>query len=122
MFISYQNYKGGINNLVVVESDGIVTTSLKDKETAIRNHKKKLNKLNVPKLTLIDKSNMAHKKASEGNYTITDKKDNKQYKYGENPYMDMQIHNCVYVDMFPEEVEDKTNFYGFNRDNYILEQ
>jgi hypothetical protein len=45
MFISYQNYKGGINNLVVVESDGVVTTSLKNKETAIRNHKRKLSKL-----------------------------------------------------------------------------
>ena len=45
MFIHYQHYKGGTYNLVVVESEGIVTTSLKDKETAIRNHKRKLRNL-----------------------------------------------------------------------------
>jgi hypothetical protein len=42
MYISYKNYQGGINNLVVVESNGVVTTSIKDTETAIRTHKRKL--------------------------------------------------------------------------------
>lgn len=45
MNISYKNYQGGNNNVVVVESDGVVTTSLKDKETAIRTHKRKLKRL-----------------------------------------------------------------------------
>jgi hypothetical protein len=45
LYISYGNYQGGINNLVVVESNGVVTTSLKDKETAIRTHKRKLKRL-----------------------------------------------------------------------------
>jgi len=47
MQIGYCNYNGGINNLVYVSSYGIITTSRKDKETAIKNHKRKLNKLNV---------------------------------------------------------------------------
>ena len=42
MFIWYENYNGGINNLVVVKSHGIITTSLKDKTTAIKNHRRKL--------------------------------------------------------------------------------
>lgn len=45
MYISYRNHHGGINNLVVVESSGVVTTSLKDKETAIRTHKRKLKRI-----------------------------------------------------------------------------
>ncbi|MEH7117621.1 hypothetical protein V7128_09405 [Neobacillus vireti] len=45
MYISYINYQGGKNNLVVIESNGVVTTSLKDKETAIRTHKRKLKRL-----------------------------------------------------------------------------
>lgn len=45
MNISYKNYQGGNNNLVVVESGGVVTTSLKDKNTAIRTHKRKLKRL-----------------------------------------------------------------------------
>ncbi|MBM7650910.1 hypothetical protein [Neobacillus cucumis] len=45
MYISYRNYEGGINNLVIVESNGVVTSSLKDKETAVRTHKRKLKRL-----------------------------------------------------------------------------
>ena len=45
MYISYKNYQGGINNLVVVESNGVVTTSIKDTKTAIRTHKRKLKRL-----------------------------------------------------------------------------
>lgn len=47
MYIWTENYKGGINNLWVVKSDNVTTTSLKDKETAIKNHKRKLRKLGV---------------------------------------------------------------------------
>ncbi|MDR4945456.1 hypothetical protein [Neobacillus cucumis] len=45
MYISYRNYEGGINNLVIVESNGVITSSLKDKETAVRTHKRKLKRL-----------------------------------------------------------------------------
>jgi hypothetical protein len=45
MYVSYRSYQGGINNLVVVESNGLVTSSLKDKETAIRTHKRKLKRI-----------------------------------------------------------------------------
>jgi hypothetical protein len=45
MYISYRSYKDGINNLVVVESNGVITTSLKDKETAVRTHKRKLKRI-----------------------------------------------------------------------------
>lgn len=43
------------------------------------------------------------------------------YKYGENPYMDMQCENAIFVDLFPECVEDISNFHGFNRNKYALE-
>jgi hypothetical protein len=58
--------------------------------------------------------------ARRGNYVIIDKKTNEEYKYGDNPFMDMQIENACFVDMFPEELKDKTDYFGFNRDNYIL--
>lgn len=46
MIIRYENYKGGVNNLCVVESNGIITTSTKGKDMAIKNHLKKLKKYN----------------------------------------------------------------------------
>lgn len=49
MYISYKNYQGGIDNLVVVESNGVVTTSIKDTKTAIRTHKRKLKLLRLNK-------------------------------------------------------------------------
>lgn len=45
MLISYQNVNGGVNNLDVVESEGIATTSVKGKATAVKNHKRKLLRL-----------------------------------------------------------------------------
>lgn len=42
MFIKYENYKGGINNLIVVfDLAGIYATSLKSKEQEIKNYLKK---------------------------------------------------------------------------------
>ncbi|BDR74325.1 hypothetical protein K144316041_p21640 (plasmid) [Clostridium tetani] len=38
----YENYNGGINNLAVVKSNNIVTTSLKGMDTAVKNHKRKM--------------------------------------------------------------------------------
>lgn len=43
MYVSFKNYKGGINNLIVVSNDnGIYATSLKDIKTALRNYERKL--------------------------------------------------------------------------------
>lgn len=53
---------------------------------------------------------------------IFDIKSGKSYLYKENPYFDMMIENCVFCDMFPEEVKNKANFYGFERENYILSE
>jgi len=44
MIIYYENYKGGINNLIIIESGGIRTTSTKSKDAAIKNHNRKLKK------------------------------------------------------------------------------
>ena len=45
MFITYKNYKGGINNLCVVsDAMGNYATSLKGKDQAIKNYKKKVRK------------------------------------------------------------------------------
>ena len=47
MCIWYENYRGGVNNLACVMSNGIITTSSKGKEVAIRNHNRKLKMLGV---------------------------------------------------------------------------
>ena len=45
MFITYKNYKGGINNLCVVSDVmGNYATSLKGEAQAIKNYKKKVRK------------------------------------------------------------------------------
>lgn len=72
-------------------------------------------------MTLIEKCNKAIKETRDGKYIITDKETGKSYKYGENPYMDMQCENAVFVDLFPECVEDVSDFHGFNKNRYILE-
>lgn len=51
---------------------------------------------------------------------IYDKINRNFYTYGENPYYDMIISNCVFCDMFPEEVPNKFDFCGFNRSLYSL--
>jgi hypothetical protein len=73
-------------------------------------------------MSRIEKINKAFQEAKIGEYTITYKKTNERYKYGENPFADMQIENACFVDMFPEEIKDKTDFFGFNRDAYTLEK
>lgn len=43
MYITYKNYKGGINNLIVVSDDkGRFATSLISIEQAIKNYKRKI--------------------------------------------------------------------------------
>ena len=43
LYISYQNYNGGINNLIIVEdTKGNFSTSTISKERAIQNYYKKL--------------------------------------------------------------------------------
>ena len=45
MLIKYVNYKGGVNNLIVVfDAQGVYATSLKSKEQAIKNYNRKKNK------------------------------------------------------------------------------
>lgn len=46
LFISYQNYKGGINNLIIVEDiHGNYGSSTASKEKAIQNYYKKLKRV-----------------------------------------------------------------------------
>lgn len=47
MLIWYENNYKGKNNLTCVMSNGIITTSTKGKEMAIRNHNRKLKLLGV---------------------------------------------------------------------------
>lgn len=51
---------------------------------------------------------------------VLDKKTGKEYEYGENPYYNMVIENCIFCDMFSDEVKDQNNFYGFNREHYAI--
>lgn len=45
MYINFVNYKGGINNLIVVsDNNGNFSTSQKDVKTAIKNYKRKIKK------------------------------------------------------------------------------
>lgn len=47
MTVSYRNYKGGINNLIVVSDDkGNTATSTKDLQQAIKNLKRKQRRKN----------------------------------------------------------------------------
>jgi hypothetical protein len=47
MYIWFESQNGGTNNLTVVMSHGIVTTSAVSKETAIKAHCAKLRKLGI---------------------------------------------------------------------------
>lgn len=42
------------------------------------------------------------------------------YWYGENPFADMLIENALFCDMFPDDVPDPENFFGFSRSAYNL--
>ena len=48
VIISYENYKGGINNLIVAQYgfNGVVSTSLINEDMAIEHLKRKINKQN----------------------------------------------------------------------------
>lgn len=73
-------------------------------------------------MSSLKKITQAIAEAKTGKYKITDKKTGNIYKYGEDLYMDTQIINCCFADMFPDKTENAINFHGFNRDNYILSQ
>lgn len=62
----------------------------------------------------------AIEEAKRGKYKITDSM-GITYKYGENPYADMRIELAILMDLYPEYVESTTDFLGFNRNEYILE-
>ncbi len=42
------------------------------------------------------------------------------YYYGENPFADTLIESALMCDMFPEEVPDPQNYFGFRRSEYSL--
>lgn len=42
------------------------------------------------------------------------------YYYGENPFADMLIENALFCDMFPGDVDDPENFFGFRRSDYSI--
>ena len=42
------------------------------------------------------------------------------YWYGDNPYTDMLIEIALYCDMFPDDVLNKRNYYGFDRTVYCI--
>lgn len=46
-YIWFENYNGGVNNLTVIKTGSIVTTSTKGKETALKNHNRKLRKVGL---------------------------------------------------------------------------
>ena len=46
----------------------------------------------------------------------------REYFYGENPYADMLIENALFCDMYPEDVFDVNDFFGFCRSDYSLRQ
>lgn len=48
MYINFVNYKGGINNLIVVsDNKGNYATSQKDVKTAVKNYKRKIKKCHI---------------------------------------------------------------------------
>ena len=48
MYINFVNYKGGINNLIVVsDNKGNYATSQKDVKTAIKNYKRRIKKWQI---------------------------------------------------------------------------
>ena len=63
-------------------------------------------------MTLTEKYNQAIRKAK--NKVLTIKSTGESYKYGDNPYYDMIIENCVYYDLFAGD-----NPY-FERNDYTL--
>ena len=42
------------------------------------------------------------------------------YKYGDNPYMDMCIESCVFIDRNTDIVKNPDDYFGFNRSNWEL--
>jgi len=52
---------------------------------------------------------------------IKNKKTGEVFVYGQNPFADMEIMNCVYVDFYPDKVKNKQDFFGFNRDKWEVE-
>lgn len=73
--------------------------------------------------TLIDRCHRAieaEKTIGYSGYSIKDKNTGMVYKYGDNPYVDMCIENCVFVDSNTDIVENPDDYFGFNRSNWEL--
>lgn len=58
--------------------------------------------------------------AASPGFSISGGELRKTYLYGENPFADMLIENALFCDMFPEEIADPNDSYGFNRSLYTI--
>ena len=70
--------------------------------------------------TVIDRYYRAIEAAKKIGYSIKDKNTGMVYKYGDNPYMDMCIESCVFMDRNTDIVENPDDYFGFNRSNWEL--
>ena len=70
------------------------------------------------KLTYLEKLNTVKARAPRTH--ISGGELTRGYYYGENPFADMLIENALFCDMFPEEVPDPQNFFGFCRSAYSI--
>lgn len=72
MHISYANYKGGTNNLIVIEGNGITTTGQRSKEKVIQSHKNKLiKKLDSLKIKLSNLEELKYKQQCEEHWKLS---------------------------------------------------
>ena len=69
-------------------------------------------------LTYLEKLNAVKAKAPRAH--ISGGELSRGYYYGENPFADMLIEGALFCDMFPEEVPDPENFFGFRRSAYSV--
>lgn len=72
--------------------------------------------------TVMEMANEVKKEAESKKYIITDVKTGQSFKYGDDPYMDQQLENCLFVDLFQDIVPDKADYYGFNRNQYLIKK
>lgn len=125
MFVKYENYKGGINNLCVVYDErGFIGTSTKGKEQAIKNYKKQIKKFNENKLDIkfvcIDEWNRPIFKAVEKQVYLSDvdnlfdygttEKQIKEFYEGKDLHENLTIHGSV-IDCDPLGTRVSKKFY-----------
>ena len=70
-------------------------------------------------MTMVEKVE-AVKKAAPGHYISGGDLLAGEFFYGDNSFVDTLIENALFCDMFPEDVPDPNNFFGFCRADYSL--